>query len=336
MTERAAIQVPCPWHREEMSRLMAQHQAGRLPHAVLLCGGAGIGKERLARAFLEALLCEAPQGGLACGQCRACRLTTAGTHPDYFCLEPEQQGKVLKVDQVRQLVEFAGRTAQFGGYRVALVMPAEAMNRNAQNALLKTLEEPGQDTLLLLLSHQPGLLLPTVRSRCQQRHLPMPAGDEALPWLRQQLGDEENAQALLTAAGGAPLRALALEQADWFAGRREILEALVAAAGGRVPVSQAVQPLLSGDPVTLLDALYGWSSEALRGALAARTPADGEVATLLNRLAGEVGAPRLLRFAEALVRARRALKAGANPNRELMFEELVLVLAGLELTPAAP
>lgn len=333
MTEIAPIQVPCPWHREEMARLMEQHRSGRLPHAVLLSGAAGIGKFRLARAFLEALLCEQPRGGMACGECRGCRLSTAGTHPDLFRLEPEEAGKALKVGQVRELVEFAGRTAQFGGYRVALVVPAEAMNRNAQNALLKTLEEPGDETLLLLVSHQPGLLLPTVRSRCQQRVLPMPSPDQAMPWLREQLGDQENARALLTAAGGAPLRALGLEQAEWFSNRREILEGLVGAASGRMPVSRAVQPLLAGDAITLLDALYGWTAEALRSAAGARAPADGEVATVLNALAGAVGEPRLLRFAIAVLRARRALKAGANPNRELLFEELVLVLAGVELTP---
>lgn len=334
MTERAPIQAPCPWHREELERLMEQHGSGRLPHAVLLSGASGIGKLRLARAFLEALLCENPRGGMACGECRGCRLSTAGTHPDFFRLEPEEEGKALKVDQVRELVEFAGRTAQFGGYRVALIVPAEAMNRNAQNALLKTLEEPGGDTLLLLVSHQPALLLPTVRSRCQQRFLNIPPVDTALPWLRDQLGDEDNARALLTAGGGAPLRALALESADWFADRRAMLEGLVNAAGGRVPVSRAVQPLLRPDPVTLLDALYGWTAEALRASVAGRAPADGEVASLLNRLASEVGERRLLRFSSALLRARRALKAGANPNRELMFEELVLVLAGAELTAA--
>lgn len=332
MAERAAVQVPCPWHRETMERLCEQHAAGRLPHAVLLAGAAGTGKARLARAFLETLLCESPRGGLACGECRHCHLSAAGTHPDYFRLEPEEPGKALKVDAVRELVEFAGRTPQFGGYRVALVMPAEAMNRNAQNALLKTLEEPGRDTLLLLVCHQPALLLPTIRSRCQQRKLPMPSQEQALPWLREQLGDEDNARALLTAAGGAPLKALGLEQAGWFLERRAILEGLLAAVAGRMPVSQAVQPLLSADPVTLLDALYGWTAEALRGNLAGRAPADGEVATLLNRLAETAGEQRLLDFAAALLRARRALKAGANPNRELMFEELALILCGRELT----
>lgn len=333
MTERAPIQAPCPWHRDEMERLMEQHSTGRLPHAVLLSGAAGIGKLRLAQAFLEALLCENPRAGMACGECRGCRLSTAGTHPDFFRLEPEEEGKALKVDQVRELVEFAGRTAQFGGYRVALIMPAEAMNRNAQNALLKTLEEPGGDTLLLLVSHQPALLLPTVRSRCQQRPLNIPPVDMALSWLRDQLGDEDNARALLTAAGGAPLRALSLERAEWFADRRAMLEGLVNAAGGRVPVSRAVQPLLGPDPVTLLDALYGWTAEALRASMAGRVPADGEVASLLNRLGTEVGERPLLNFSAALLRARRALMAGANPNRELMFEELVLLLAGTELTP---
>jgi DNA polymerase-3 subunit delta' len=162
------------------------------------------------------------------------------------------------------------------------------------------------------------------------RSLTMPSEEQALPWLREQLGDEENARGLLTAAGGAPLKALALEQTEWFMQRRSLLEGILAAAAGRATVSQAVQPLLAHDPVALLDALYGWVSEALQASLAGRAPADGEVATVLNQLADQVGAPRLLDFAEQLLAARRVLKAGANPNRELLFEALVLHLSGVD------
>lgn len=332
MSETAAVQAPCPWHRDELADWARRREQQRLPHALLLGGAVGIGKERLARALLEWLLCEQPGGGLACGRCRACHLSVSGSHPDYFRLTPEEPGKPIKVDQVRALAEFAERTAQYGGPRVALVMPAEAMNRNAQNALLKTLEEPGENTLLLLASHQPGLLLPTIRSRCQQRRLPLPAADNALPWLREQLGDGERAPALLSAAGGAPLKAVELEHADWFVRRKALLDGLVGVIEGRAAVNEAVQPLLAGDAVTLLDALYGWTVQALKSEWAGRGSEDGELAETLDRLARGAGRVRLLGFGDRLLRARSALRAGANPNRELMFEALVLYLAGVDAT----
>ncbi len=139
-------------------------------------------------------------------------MSAAGTHPDLHRLSPEDKSRAIKIDQVRKLVGFATRTAQYSGYRVAIVAPAEALNRNAQNALLKTLEEPGGQTLLLLVCDQPTLLLPTIRSRCQQRILPLPPQEQALEWLQGQVG--ESARSLLDAAQGAPLRALDLEQAS--------------------------------------------------------------------------------------------------------------------------
>src|SRR5699024_4067201 len=106
------------------------------------------------------------------------------THPDYHSVVPEAGSQVNKINQIRRLVEFSARTAHHGGARVVLIAPAEALNRNAQNALLKTLEEPGDGLVLLLVSHQPSLLLPTIRSRCQHRRLPLPTTEAALNWLK--------------------------------------------------------------------------------------------------------------------------------------------------------
>lgn len=330
MTERAPVHSACPWHRDQLQGLIVQHASGQLPHALLIGGPAGIGKQRLAQSLLEALLCRQPVGGLACGACQACHLTTAGSHPDLFIVEPEEAGKAIKVDQVRELVAFCSRTAQFGGQRVVLLAPAEAMNRNAQNALLKTLEEPGEGVLLLLVSHQPGRLLPTVRSRCQKRLLAPPAAAEALAWLTGQVGEQKRAAALLDAAGGAPLTALELEGSDWFPARARLLGQCLALVRGRLPVSLAAREFLVADPLSMLDALMRWSHAGLRFLACGTPPADEQLAGPLIGLAEQVGAPRLLRFADQAALARRALARGNNPNRELLFEQLLLVLVGVD------
>jgi len=330
MTERAAVQVPCVWHRDLLAELMQQAADQRLPHALVLSGPAGIGKLRLARAFLEALLCQQPQGGLACGRCQSCHLAAAGSHPDLALVMPEEKSKVIKIDQVRDLVSFFSKTAQYGGRRVALLSPAESMNRNAQNALLKTLEEPGAGAFLLLLCDQPSRLLPTVRSRCQQRQLGAPDAAVARAWLAEQTGSEDSARALLAAAGGAPLKALALEQAEWFANRDRLLGQFLAVLEGRTPASIAAQTLLQHEPLPLLEALHGWLAQALRG-----QQSDDRLAPVMDRLRQRAGDKRLLMLAAEVQRARQLLQSGANPNPALLMERLLLLLAGVDAMAGA-
>ncbi|BAP13992.1 MAG: DNA polymerase III subunit delta' [Alcanivorax borkumensis] len=329
----AKVQVPCPWHSDAMAQLLDQHARGRLPHALLLSGPKGIGKLRLAESLAQTLLCEKPSAGLPCGHCQGCQLSTAGTHPDLYRLSPEEKSKTIKIDQVRKLVAFATRTAQYSGYRVAIISPAEALNRNAQNALLKTLEEPGTQTLLLLVSDQPTLLLPTIRSRCQQRILPLPVKEHALQWLQSQVG--ESAASLLDAAQGAPLRALALEQAEWFADRTRLLDTLVRVAEGRQSVAQASPVLAKHDPTEMASVIYGWLSRSLNQRFSGQQSSDALLAPLLERLNKAVPPARLLRAAQRVLEGRRALLSGANPNKELLYEQWLLVLVGVDAAAAA-
>lgn len=329
---KAAVQAPCPWHAGQLSALYELHQDNRLPHALLLSGPAGIGKRRLARALIELLLCQSPRAGLACGECQGCHLSVAGSHPDLFLLEPAEPGKGIRIDPVRELVDFGARTAQFSGYRVALIQPAEGMNRNAQNALLKTLEEPGEKMLLVLVSDQPSRLLPTVRSRCQLRLLSPPALPEARDWLATRLADPGQAAALLAAAGGAPLRALDLEQSDWFADREKLLKALVRVAGSPRAVPEASRELAGQDLPALVDLAWNWATRAVRLAVTGNNGSeeDTALAPLLAQWLERAGQQRLLDFSQALLGARRKLASGANPNPELLLESLLLELAGVD------
>lgn len=332
MADKAAVQAPCPWHAGELAALYQHYQEGRLPHALLLSGPAGIGKRRLARALLELFLCEQPRAGLACGQCQGCHLSVAGSHPDLFLLEPAEPGKAIRIDPVRELVDFASRTASFGGHRLALIQPAESMNRNAQNALLKTLEEPGQDMLLLLVSDQPSRLLPTVRSRCQQRLLTAPENAVARDWLASRLVEPGQAPALLAAAGGAPLKALALEQSDWFADRERLLKALIRVSGAPRAVPDASRELAKHDLIELVELAWNWATRAVRLSAIGNTSTEEDTALvpLLGQWLEKAGQQRLLSFSQTLLATRRMLNSSANPNRELLLESLLLQLAGVD------
>ena len=159
------------WYAAPLQALLSRRQ--NMPHAVLLTGPEGTGKGHFAAIIANSLLCSKPSvDRFACGECQSCQLLAANTHPDFYriTLESNADGKPakdIKVEQIRQLIQSLAQTSQLGGIKLAIIDPAERMNRNAANSLLKTLEEPTADTLLILLAAQPSRLLPTVRSRCQ-------------------------------------------------------------------------------------------------------------------------------------------------------------------------
>jgi len=123
-----------------------------MPHALLLEGPAGIGKQAFAQFVTDALLCEKTASVGACGDCAVCSLTQTGNHPDISYTQPLGDSDVIKIDQIRELVTWLQLTPQYHSYKVAVISPADAMNRNAANALLKTLEEPASKDFCLQLS----------------------------------------------------------------------------------------------------------------------------------------------------------------------------------------
>lgn len=254
-----------PWHRDPWRRIQQRRAAGRLPHALLLSGPAGLGKGLFARGLARALLCERPDaGGEACGQCRSCRLFRAGSHPDYSVVQPEEDGRIIKVDQIRALCAFLGYTAQYGGYKIALLEPADRLNVNAANSLLKTLEEPPGNSLLLLVTAQPARLPATVRSRCQKIGFDPPAMVAAVPWLAARVQPGIEPETLLEVAGGAPLAALAQADSERWHRRRELFERYEQVLAGRADPIRAAESWTRGDLAENLRWLIGWHTDLIR------------------------------------------------------------------------
>ena len=223
-----------PWNEPLFESLRARTE--RFPHALLIHGVRGTGKLAFAERVAQFLLCEGD--ARPCGRCEGCRWFLAGSHPDFRRLEPEalapvvepeegsdppaRKGKPsteIKIEQVRELAGFLNLRSHRGRQRVALVHPAEDMNANAANALLKGLEEPPAGAVFLLVSHRPSQLLPTIRSRCVALAVPIPAREKALQWLSGQ--GAKHPERWLAYAGGAPLRALE------YAANADVLERLL-------------------------------------------------------------------------------------------------------------
>ncbi|MBV7314598.1 DNA polymerase III subunit delta' [Shewanella sp. NIFS-20-20] len=173
-----------PWCLDALTQFSRAKQQGTLAHAMLLALDDGFGADNLVRHLAQAALCTDVQADGACGQCKSCQLFSAGNHPDFY--EVHVDGQQIKVDQIRSLCQRLTQTAQQGGYRVAVIFGAERMNNAAANALLKTLEEPGNQTLLLLQANRLGQLLPTIRSRCQRVMVQEPSRVQIRTWLEAQ------------------------------------------------------------------------------------------------------------------------------------------------------
>lgn len=211
-----------PWQYPIWQSLMQCKNVDRLPHALLLLGIPGVGKAEFARAFSQAILCSAPLAqAQACGQCRPCRLLAGNSHPDLMWIMPEEGSRVIKIDQIREVVHFINSTPLLGGYRVVILNPASAMNTYAANALLKTLEEPTPNVVFLLLHDQKSRLPATIMSRCQRVLFPVPTREVALNWLGSEISGEE-----LDLADGAPLQAKLLHEKNILALRQDFYQGL--------------------------------------------------------------------------------------------------------------
>jgi DNA polymerase-3 subunit delta' len=322
-----------PWQLGSWQAL--QSLRGRLPHALLLKGAQGIGKLDLAINFAQSLLCERPAGnGLACGSCDSCHWFGQDSHPDFRLVQPDamatseegeekaggkKPSREIAVDQIRDLSSFANLSAHCGGYRIVLINPAEAMNNNAANSLLKTLEEPTEKLLFLLVTHKPQQLLPTILSRCLAFPVATPTPETGAKWLAQQ-GVKSPEQALAQ-TGFAPLQALDWAESGEGAEERAILLEAIRQPS-RLDALALAEKLQRGIPVHIIHCLQQWAHDLASAKMTGKVRYFPEQSTFLAKLAQDVTAPSLLRFQKELQDARRAAFHPLNPR--LFLESLLM------------
>lgn len=311
---------PLPWLMPRWRELCRLIDSGRLPHALLFSGPHGIGKQSLAEALVARTLCAAPDE-FACGRCHACQMLASGYHPDLLRISLEEGKRQIRIDTIRQASDVVSQTAQQGGHRVIVISPAEAMNVAASNALLKSLEEPGEKTLFMLLSDVPSRLLPTIRSRCQHWTLSLPAPADCVPWLSEQLDGDEEAQFWLRVAGGLPLRAVELAAPGARALRQQLHDIFDALVRGAEPLDSAAR--LDRQSI---DAIlwYGiaWLEDVIRLGLSGDEYRVCNADLLpLYRQAVKNGRVRdWYRLLDYAREQRRLLAVGGNPNSQLVLE----------------
>jgi DNA polymerase III subunit delta' len=314
------------WLQPAFRQLLQRRE--RFPHALLLYGPEGIGKHELALELGKALLCDNPAAdGTACGQCTHCRLIAAGTHPDWFPvgLELNDSGKLsseIKIGQIRDLCASLIQTRHSARYKIAIINPAERMNRNAANSLLKTLEEPVPGTLLLLVSSQPSRLPATIRSRCQQLRIKAPDPAEVKNWLRRQYGDAE-AEALYAAGAGSPEAAAEIAAGGLLPVRAGILQDMRALLNNTLSPLALAEKWKDTDLRWVLAWLAGWLEDLIllgRGGEQAILNAD--LIGALTELSTRADPAKLFNLHEQVLQARQLLDSAVN--HRLLYENLLL------------
>ena len=323
-----------PWQLEQRDRLIDQRAGGKLPHALLLSGPAFLGKRDFAVALGHLFLCTSPEDAAPCGECAGCRLVNAGTHPDFRIIEPEDSRQIL-IDQIRDLIDWVSQTSQRGGLKVVIIHPAEKMNINAANALLKCLEEPSNQTLLMLVSDLPGRLLPTIRSRCQAVNFTMPRRESALAWLREHQPGSADPELLLGIASGAPLAVQRRYDEDFLTRRKAVARALEHLSGGKNPLELAgglvKQKTAQEDASLAVEILYNLVTDALRYALSGdeNLIKNKDLVKTVKTLSGAMGVAGLIPAIDVVTRERQVLASTSNPNPQLLMEGLLVEIAGL-------
>ncbi len=311
-----------PWLDATWRRLLTTRT--RPAQALLLAGPRGVGKGALARAWAQALLCEAPlPDGAACGRCPACHWFETATHPDFRVLTlQEKTGKegetrmatAIEVEQAREAVDFVQLSTYRAGYRVVLVDPADNLNLAAANALLKVLEEPPLNTVFVLVSDQPRRLLPTIRSRCTRIDIGLPPVDQAAQWLAGQGVDD--AVNLLALSGGTPLDAQRWADGTELDERRTLLEGL--ADPDRLDPVTLGERWKTVSPQTWHNVAYKWLGDLLVVRLQGSVQFNRDFAETLTQLGSRANLAKLLALARTQANEGRTL---AHPlNRALQLQ----------------
>lgn len=323
-------------HDWAVNLLRGQIQRDRLSHAYLLTGPEGVGRRRLALSLAKAVNCQNPPApGEFCNECRACRGFAKMAHPDLHIVQREEGDRDIKVDAVRELTRMLALTPYEAEYQIALLLNFERASAGAANALLKTLEEPPRNVLLVLTAESAESLPATIASRCELLALrPMPIERLAVGLMEQQQMDEARAQLLARVSAGRPEYALSLnEDAELLAQREvwlgELARLLELGRVERFVFAEQFKHDRDGLRQALIVWLSYWRDLLLRRS-EAKSPLsnldhEAEISALADKLSLEEARGALASIEETLY------SLSGNSNARLAIESLLLKLPRVSL-----
>lgn len=313
-------------HEKQLQTLRVGLKKGRLHHGYLFLGPDGVGKKTVALSLAQALHCENPQGDF-CGRCVACARIQKGNHPDVRIIEPLAGKKEISIQQVRGVEKELSYRSFSGGKKIAVIDPATLMNGPAQNALLKTLEEPPQNSLIVLIAQNPGGLTPTVRSRCLRVAFgPLPRALITKYLVVQKGKSEEQADCLAALAMGSLGTALKIEDGQWLE-KREFWGAMVSSLKvGDYRAAMSAAEAIAGnrdDALRFLEWGASWYRDLLIYAVTRNPDAivNLDMIEPLGNQTASMALQQLLASASQTVEAAGLIQR--NVNRRMVIEDLL-------------
>jgi len=315
-----------PWQMDTWQSIHQLREQNQLPHALLFTGQKGIGKVQFSQSLAHSLVCKNKETShLPCGVCSPCKLFLSGNSPSIKEIYPEEAGKQIKIDTIRDLVNSLVLATNEGSFNIVIIHPADAMNTASANALLKTLEEPIARTLIILISDRPHLLLPTIKSRCRNIRFLSPEDKIAIEWLSSKSTGSTNIASILKENASAPLTALQAINEDWNEQLDPIFKDFTDLMNGGVePIGISQKWSGFTDLNLLIDRLITWVMDIIRLKTSPNSPSiynlskRQDLQTLSKRLDLEL----MQLFLTQIYEFKRQLNS--NLNQQLAMENLLI------------
>lgn len=325
-----AEELEFPWHQSCWDQFIQARTQNHLPHAILLTGEEGIGKFSLAQRMAKSLMCidNVSNPSDACNTCQSCKTYESGANPDFTQITLLEDKQQIGVDQVRELSGFLNYSRSFNTTRVVIINPVERMNLNAANSLLKSLEEPTEHTVLILVTSKVSQLLPTIKSRCQSFTVNTPNTDESLNWIVQQQSKNQessqkviNPEKLLEITGNKPLKAIQLSQDDVEA-RDNFFKDLSTVIQQQSSITEVAKKWEKNDLAALLNWQIIVVQNAIKGNLSSSTNGEKSkdaTSSMTNHLSNE----QQWSLYQELLKQKQYIHTSVN---SLMFMENMIML----------
>lgn len=315
-------------HERAVDLLLRSLRSGKTAHAYIFEGPSGCGRRKTALALVQALFCGS-DGDDACGACPSCRKVATGNHPDVHVVKPLPDKRDISISQLRDVQRDLSMRPYEAPRPACIVEPADRMNTSSANSFLKTLEEPPGNAVIILITENADMLLPTIRSRCQLVRF-APLSPEQVRLLLEQGGMDSAAASLLAPlANGSMERALELDN-DSLAQRRDLLTRHLAEISLQrvATIFQAAEELSTSRDEALenLDMLLSFSRDLVHLTAGCDDITNGSIRPTLERLCGRLNLQGALRLADDILETRRSIQR--NANAKLALDNLFMNIAG--------
>ncbi len=314
-------------HNEILKLLGQTIQNGKPAHAYMFVGPEGVGKKLVGLRFAAMLNCPEQNGDSECS-CPVCERVIAGKHPDIIIAKPERNS--IRIDKIRELQSVFKYAPVEGLSRVAIIDDAHMLNRSAQNALLKVLEEPPPGRVLLLVTSKPGAMAPTIRSRCRKIRFSPFKLDDLAKMLEAEGASAIDARVAAALSGGSLSKSTEMLKSDSIAIRATAITFFSNPLGRRFSGVLEVAAEMSSDvnrAQSFLDISKSWVRDVIIDKIGNDDTIHDDFSEEIHRLSAQLSIEQLMRAYEELIKASELIQAEFHVNRNLIFDVMLLNIA---------